>query len=123
MATEDSDGFVCDESGVFIGEAACGDKRFRALEDVTEASTEVCAVRKFRMRYGETLKDADGILRFRVSGLQADRKQWTFGIRYALDMLLSNGTGVPFEYRTIRFEKYARTRAAGFSHFTGERAG
>jgi hypothetical protein len=87
VAQVDDDGFVCDESSVFIGESACGDRRFRKIKDVTETSTEVCVVRKFRMKYEEALMGKDEILKFRIAGIQGNRMQWTHSIQFALDIL------------------------------------
>lgn len=119
VAQEGDNGFVCDESGAFTGRSTGADNTFRKTRDVTRQSKEVCAVRKFRFKYDSTLRRKDEVLQFRVAGVQGNRLSWTYGIYYALDIMLSNGTAVWWDM-TIR--KNARTRAAEFYHFTGERA-
>ncbi|KAM0269816.1 hypothetical protein ACHAQH_009653 [Verticillium albo-atrum] len=117
----DDDGFICDQSGVYVGHASCGDKRMRNNTDVTDASIDVCNVKKYRARYNSTLEGSE-VVRFTVAGIQGDRARWTYGFVYALDVRLTNGTMVLFEYKTLNFEKNARTRAAESDHFSGERA-
>ncbi|KAM0330121.1 hypothetical protein ACHAQA_004293 [Verticillium albo-atrum] len=117
----DDDGFICDESGVYVGHASCGDARMRNNTDVTASAVDVCNTKKFRAKYSHTLVDKE-VVRFTVAGLQGDRDAWTYAMTYALDVQLSNGTLVLYDFKTLSFEKNARTRATEFDHFTGERA-
>ncbi|KAF3354848.1 hypothetical protein VDGD_09626 [Verticillium dahliae] len=115
------DGFVCDQSGVYVGRASCGDQRMRSITDVTEASTDLCQTKRYRAKYQNTLKGNE-VLRFTVAGIQGNWNAWTFEFVYALDVQLTNGTMVLYDYKAVKFEKNPRTRAAEFDHFSGEDA-
>ncbi|OLN83087.1 Minor extracellular protease vpr 10 [Colletotrichum chlorophyti] len=117
----DDDGFICDQSGIYVGRASCGDKRLRNLTDVTDAARDLCSVKQYRSRYTGAI-GASEALRFTISGIQGDRSRWTYAFIYALDVHLSNGTTVLYDYKTLNFEKNARTRSVNFNHIEGERA-
>lgn len=118
--TED-DGFICDQSGVYIGHASCGDRRLRNITDVTDEALDSCRVKKYRAKYARALAGNE-VARFTVAGIQGDRDRWTYAFTYALDVQLSNGTMVLYDYKTLRFEKNPRKRSENFDDFSGERA-
>ncbi|OHF02028.1 alkaline elastase YaB [Colletotrichum orchidophilum] len=117
----DSDGFICANSSVVIGNTLDAENRIKTFTDVTAAATEVCNVKSYRALYNETLT-GDDVLRFSVGSIQGSREQWTLSVVYLLDVQLSNGTLVLYDQRTLEFEKNPRLRTASFDAFTGERA-
>ncbi|KAK1519553.1 alkaline elastase YaB [Colletotrichum costaricense] len=117
----DSDGFVCVNSSVVIGETLDAENRIESFIDVTASATEVCNVKNFRAMYNETLT-GDDVLRFTVGSIQGNRDQWTLNVVYLLDVQLANGTLVLYDQRTLEFEKNPRLRSFNFNAFSGERA-
>ncbi|CRK15592.1 hypothetical protein BN1708_002794 [Verticillium longisporum] len=115
------DGFVCDQSGVYVAHASCSDQRMRNITDVTEGSIDLCQTKRYRAKYQNTLQGNE-VLRFTVAGIQGDWDAWAFEFVYALDVQLTNGTLVLYDFKPVKFEKNPRTRAAEFDHFSGEDA-
>ncbi|GKT63936.1 serin endopeptidase [Colletotrichum tofieldiae] len=119
--TADSDGFICANSSVVVGNTLDAENRITSFTDVTASATEVCNVKNYRAMYNESLVD-DEVLRFTVSSIQGDREAWTLNVVYLLDIQLSNGTLVLYDQRNLAFEKNPRLRTWSFNAFEGERA-
>lgn len=115
----DSDGFVCANSSVVVGQTLDSENRIASFTDVTSEATEVCNVKSYRALYNQTLA-GDEVLRFTVGSIQGNREDWTLNVVYLLDVQLSNGTLVLYDQRTLEFEKNPRIRTWSFDAFNGD---